>query len=74
MKTVSFQGLQLTPGQVRQRDFALKVRRSLSSTPLNQLIKEIESRSLSENFDDQYKFRLDYSKKGTPWLGDVFGF
>lgn len=69
MRTVSFQGTQLTPGQRRQLAFQQQARASANPDLHKQAPRLHEAPQ-----DDPYRFRLDYQPKCTPWLGDVFGY
>lgn len=79
MRTVSFQGTQLTPGQRRQLSFQQQARQPFLNPILQQQIdaalaehERLKAQGLKA--ENPYKYSLDYVFKGTPWLGDVFGF
>ena len=78
MKTVSFQGTQLSASERR----AVQLRQQVNSF-MNPVLKQSVDAAIAENerkraeqipFDDPYRYRLDYSEKGTPFVGDAFGF
>lgn len=79
MKTVSFQGTQLSAGQRRQ----IEAQQRLSGAFLNPHLRQVVDQGIAElerqkaagvTPSDDHKYRLDYATKGTPWLGDVFGY
>lgn len=78
MRTVSFQGIQLSAAQRRQLAFQQQARASILNPVLeHQLIEALAAadrvREQGGKYENPNKFSLDYATKGTPWLGDVFG-
>lgn len=79
MKTVSFQGTQLTAGQRRSMAFQQQTRAAFLNPVLQQQVDqamaEMDRRKAQGlKAENPNKYTLDYATKGTPWLGDVFGF
>ncbi|MGL4317338.1 MAG: hypothetical protein ACRCTL_12090 [Pseudomonas sp.] len=79
MRTVSFQGGQLTAGQRRQLAFQQQTRAAFLSPVLEQQLTDALAaadrfKEQGGKYDDPNKFRHDYATKGTPWVGDCFGF
>lgn len=76
MRTVSLQGVRLTESD-RRRLALQQQARSFMNPVLQQQVAEALAqvdRLQSQPHDDPYRYRLDYQAKGTPFLGDVFGF
>ncbi|MCY1278773.1 hypothetical protein D9M68_226380 [compost metagenome] len=79
MKTVSFQGTQLSAGQRRQLAFQQQAQQAFLNSVLQQQMVEAEARlrayqDAGGRGENPNKFKLEHQSKGTPWLGDVFGF
>ncbi|OLU30706.1 hypothetical protein BVH03_09455 [Pseudomonas sp. PA15(2017)] len=79
MRTVSFQGTQLTAGQRRQMEQRQQAKPAFLAPHLQQMLddsaREIaRMKEQGTQGENPNKFKLDYQVKGTPWLGDVFGF
>lgn len=72
MKSVSFQGVQLSAGQRRTLALRQQVRRQFLAPELEESV-QLALRRAEEQGDDR-KFRLESVSRGTPWVGDCFGF
>lgn len=78
MKTVSFQGTALTESQRRQLAQRQAMRPFMNSH-LSQMVDDTlaavdKMREEGKQGENPNKFRFEYESKGTPWLGDVFGY
>ncbi|TBU73713.1 hypothetical protein [Phytopseudomonas daroniae] len=77
MRTVSFQGIQLTAGQRRQHAFQQQAKASFLSASLQQILDD-SAAELAKRKEQGAKperiWFVDRIEKGTPWLGDVFGY
>ena len=77
MRTVSFQGSRLTESD-RRRLAQQQQARAFINPVLQQQVAQIEANlarlQADENRVDPYRYRLDYQAKGTPFVGDAFGF
>lgn len=75
MRTVSFQGSQLSASDRRRLALQQHVRSFMTPALQQQVHQTLAAvdRLRESPQDDPYRFRLDYQSKGTPWLGDVFG-
>ena len=77
MSTVSFQGLQLSSSQRR----SMAVRQHLQASFMNpnltamvdQTLAQVEQRK-AQGIQPERVWFVDRTEKGTPWVGDVFGF
>ena len=77
MRTVSFQGIQLSASERR----SLELRRQVQASFLNPALQAQVDKTF-EQLDKRKEqgakpekiWVLDYSTKGTPFLGDVFGY
>lgn len=79
MRTVSFQGTQLTAGQRRQMEQRQQAKPAFLAPHLHQMLDDSarEIARMNEQGiqgENPNKFRFAYETKGTPWLGDVFGY
>jgi len=77
MRTVSFQGIQLSAGQRRQQQFQQQVRANFLSSSLQQIVDDSLAEIAKRKCDGVKPERIwfvDRIEKGTPWLGDVFGY
>lgn len=78
MRTVSFQGIQLSASERRRLQFQQQTRQAFPNPALAASVDAAleRQREASEQGpqDDPYKFRLEYQSRGTPWVGDVFGY
>ncbi|WP_312254165.1 hypothetical protein [Stutzerimonas nitrititolerans] len=76
MRTVSFQGTQLTSGQRRRLDEQQRTRAFMNST-LQQQVSEtlatLDSRQ-SEGRKPERPWFLERQERGTPCIADMFGF
>ena len=77
MKTVSFQGTQITAGQRRQLAFQQQTRAAFLNPVLaesiDQTIQLLAERKEQGAKPERVWFR-DYESKGTPFVGDCFGY
>lgn len=77
MRTVSFQGAQLTPGQRRNMEQQQRVRASFVNPVLQQMLdstlRNVQERK-EQGARKENPWTLDYTATGTPFLGDAFGF
>lgn len=77
MRTVSFQGLQLSQAQRRQLAFQQQARQAFMNSQLAQQVEQIE-RAVAQRREEGAKpervWTVETNSRGTPWLGDVFGF
>ena len=77
MKTVSFQGTQITAGQRRQLAFQQQARAAFLNPVLaesiDQTIQLLAERKEQGAKPERVWF-LDYESKGTPFVGDCFGY
>lgn len=76
MRTVSFQGVQLTAGQQRRQAFQKQVKTAFLSAPLQNMLDESFAeldRRKEQGVKPERIWFVDRIEKGTPWLGDVFG-
>lgn len=79
MRTVSFQGVQLSATQRLRADQQARLRASMSGG-LAQLVDGIDKalaehkRTASEPYKPEKQWFLVSNEHGTPWVGDVFGF
>lgn len=79
MRTVSFQGTQLSPGQRRQLDFQQQARAAFLNPILEQQVEQgfaaLEQHKLTgKPYENPNKFHVESTATGTPWGGDCFGF
>lgn len=75
-RVVSFQGTQLTPSERRLLEQQRQVR-SFMNPVLQQQVEATLAKVdqlRAESQDDPYRYRLEYHAKGTPFVGDAFGF
>lgn len=75
-RVVSFQGAQLTPSERRRLEQQRRVR-AFMSPHLQQQVEATLAKVdqlRAESRDDPYRYRLEYHAKGTPVVGDAFGF
>jgi len=76
-RTVSFQGTQLSAGQRRQIAFQQQAKASFLGAHLQQMLDdsfaELERRKEQGAKPERVWF-VERNEKGTPWLGDVFGY
>lgn len=76
MRTVSFQGTQLTSGQRRRLEEQQRTRAFMNSV-LQQQVSEtlatLDSRQ-SEGRKPERQWFLERQERGTPYVADVFGF
>ncbi|MGX5219387.1 hypothetical protein ACVTMO_12205 [Pseudomonas segetis] len=77
MRTVSFQGTQLSASERR----SLELRRQVQASFLNPALQvqvdqtfEYLDKRKEQGAKPEKIWVLDYSTKGTPFLGDVFGY
>lgn len=77
MRTVSHQGMQLSSSERR----SLELRRQVQATFMNTVLKsqvEQTEKQLDQRKEQGAKpervWFVEVSEKGTPWLGDAFGF
>lgn len=78
LRTVSFQGTQLTEAQRRRLAMQQQARPFLN-THLAQQVEETlaavdKMREEGTQGENPNKFRFESESRGTPWLGDVFGY
>lgn len=76
-RTVSFQGTQLSASD--RRRLAMQQLKPFLNTHLAQQVEQTleaveKLREEGKQGENPNKFRLEYESKGTPWLGDVFGY
>jgi hypothetical protein len=79
MRTVSFQGTQLTSGQRRQLAFQQQARAAFLNPVLEQQVEQgmaaLERHLASgKPYEDPNKYHVESTDKGTPWVGDCFVF
>lgn len=78
LRTVSFQGTSLTESQRRQLAQRQAIRPFMNSHLAQQVGATLAAvdrmREEGKQGENPNKFRLEYESKGTPWLGDVFGY
>lgn len=77
--TASFQGTRLTSSERARIALQQQVRRSFLSDHLSAQVEQALSnvQRLKEQggqLENPNKYHLEYTAKGTPFLGDVFGF
>lgn len=75
MKTVSFQGVQLTSSQ--RRRLADQQRVAFLNPDLAALVRETETavaKLKEQGAASQRLWTTERTERGTPWLGDVFGY
>lgn len=79
MRTVSFQGAQLTPGQRRQ----IALQQQHKTAFLNPILVQQMEQTLAEvdrmraagiKGENPNQFKHESTTKGTPWVGDAFGY
>ncbi len=77
MRTVSFQGIQLSASQRRTMAMRQQVQQAFMSAPLQeqvqQTIQVLDERKEQGAKPERVWFPVS-NESGTPWLGDVFGF
>lgn len=77
MKTVSFQGIQPTANQRRMQAFQQQARAAFMPEHLqkdmNETFAELDRRK-AQGIKPERLWFLDSTEKGTPYLGDVFGY
>lgn len=77
MRTVSFQGTQLSASERR----SIELRRQVQATFINpalqaqvdQTLAQLDQRKAQGAKPERVWFN-DKTEKGTPWLGDIFGY
>jgi hypothetical protein len=79
VRTVSFQGAQLTAGQRRTLEQQKRLKPAFLGDHLQQMLDDTFAKLEALKAQDAVpenpnKYSHDYSRKGTPWLGDVFGY
>lgn len=72
----SFQGTRLSASDRRRLALQRQVRSFMNPVLQQQVAETLAQveKLQNEPQDDPYRYRLVYQAKGTPWLGDVFGF
>lgn len=79
LRTVSFKGAQLSAGQRRQLAFQQQIKSSF----LNPILVEQMEQTLAAvdrmreqgiKGENPNKFKHESTTKGTPWVGDAFGY
>jgi len=76
VRRVSFQGSRLTDSDRRrlaQQQQCKPFMNPVLQQQVDEALAAVEKLK-SEPYDDPYRYRMDHQSKGTPWLGDVFGF
>jgi hypothetical protein len=77
MRTVSFQGVQLSESERRRLALQQQARSFLNTHLAQQVEQTLEAvdklREEGTQGENPNKFRLESESRGTPWLGDVFG-
>lgn len=77
MRTVSFKGTALSAGDRQTMAFRERVRSSFINSTLQaqvvETLAQLDQRK-EQGAKPERVWLLDYTEKGTPWLGDVFGF
>lgn len=76
MRTVSFQGAQLSANERRRLHQQQQVKAFINPVIQQHVsiaLERLDTLRLDPQ-DDPYRYRLDYQAKGTPFLGDAFGF
>lgn len=79
MKTVSFQGAQLSAGQRRQLAFQQQTKTAFLNPFLADQIEQTiaavdRMKEQGIKGENPNKFTLESTTKGTPWVGDAFGY
>ena len=78
MKTVSFQGTQLSASQRRRLAMQQQAKPFLNTHLAQQVEQTLEAveklREEGTQGENPNKFRFESESRGTPWLGDVFGY
>lgn len=73
----SFQGTQLSAAQRRLLEFQRRTRAAflnpVLSATVDDTIRALEERAKQPQ-DDPYRYRLETARRGTPWVGDAFGY
>ncbi len=79
-RTVSFQGTQLSPRQRQQLAFQQQTRAAFLNTHLQQQVDDTLA-ALQQRKEQgaapvkpERQWTLDYAAKGTPFVGDAFGY
>lgn len=76
MRTVSFQGTQLSANQRRQLAFQQQAKASFLNPELQQMLADSlaeQERRKALGIKPERIWFVERNEKGTPWLGDVFG-
>ena len=75
MRTVSFQGTHLTSSQRRRIAEQQQVRQAFLNPHLAQIVDDVLSRPASpERYKKPKEWFLESTARGTPFVGDCFGF
>lgn len=74
MRTVSFQGTQLSASQRRNLAFQQQARAFLSPVLQEQVTQTLALAQRSHAVRPKSEWTVVFSQKGTPCLADVFGF
>lgn len=76
MRTVSFQGTQLTAGQRRRLDEQQRTRAFMNSVlqqQVSETLASLDSRQ-SQGIKPERRWFLERQERGTPCVADMFGF
>lgn len=80
MRTVSFQGTQLSSAQRAKLQQQVALRTSMFTGGLGELVASVDAamaehkRTAAAPHKPERQWFLESNEHGTPWLGDVFGF
>jgi hypothetical protein len=79
MRTVSQQGLQLSAAQRRQLAFQQQTRAAFLNPVLEQQLADALAaadrfKEQGGKYENPNKYHVESTAKGTPWVGDCFGF
>lgn len=76
-RTVSFQGTQLSANQRRQLAFQQQAKAAFLNPSLQQMLDDSladQERRKDLGIKPERVWFVERNEKGTPWLGDVFGY
>lgn len=79
LRTLSFSGHDISASQRRALAFQQQIRAAFLNPVLEQQLTDALAavdrfKEQGGKYEHPNKFRHDYATKGTPWVGDVFGY